>query len=310
MRRALVLPLVGAVLAAGCGVGEGASSGTGGATVTVTRDFGAREIGRAETATLPGGETAMRLLQKRFDVQTRYGGNFVSSIEGLEGGGGRTDWFFYVNGIESEVGASGFDLHPGDRVWWDHHDWSTTMRIPAVVGSFPEPFVSGYQGKRRPVVLGCATDSRAACDAVADRLVEAGVKAVSKAAIPTPAGPEVVRVLIGRWADVRRDRSAEGIGRGPAASGVYARFAGAGSALELLDEQGRVVRSVAAGGGLVAATRYEDQQPTWVVTGVDAAGVTAAAAAFGEDALRDRFAVAVEGGRPVALPVREEAAAE
>jgi hypothetical protein len=38
------------------------------------------------------------------------------------------------------------------------------------------------------------------------------------------------------------------------------------------------------------------------VTGTDAAGVAAAAGAFTARALERRFAVAVVGGRPVALP--------
>jgi hypothetical protein len=42
----------------------------------------------------------------------------------------------------------------------------------------------------------------------------------------------------------------------------------------------------------------------WVVTGTDARGVQAAAGALDEGALAGRFAVAISGGRPVALPDR------
>ena len=45
----------------------------------------------------------MRLLQRNFDVKTRYGGGFVQQIDGVAGGregGRRVDWFYYVNGIE------------------------------------------------------------------------------------------------------------------------------------------------------------------------------------------------------------------
>ncbi len=67
----------------------------------------------------------------------------------------------------------------------------------------------------------------------------------------------------------------------------------------------RVSRALGPGGGLLAATRIEAQQPTWIVTGVDAAGVAAAAAALSEDELQDRFAIAIEEGRTVPLPVTE-----
>ena len=52
----------------------------------------------------------MRLLQRGFEVETRYGGAFVQEIDGVGGGrrGGRpVDWFFYVNGIEAETRRRG-----------------------------------------------------------------------------------------------------------------------------------------------------------------------------------------------------------
>ena len=47
--------------------------------------------------------------------------------------------------------------------------------------------------------------------------------------------------------------------------------------------------------GIVAATRFEEQQPTWVVSGTDAAGLDRAVALVDRAALRDRFAVAAAG---------------
>ena len=48
------------------------------------------------------------------------------------------------------------------------------------------------------------------------------------------------------------------------------------------------------GTGLVAATAQEGGSPVWIVTGLDAAGVNAAAGALDPATLRDAFAVAVE----------------
>ena len=78
---------------------------------------------------------------------------------------------------------------------------------------------------------------------------------------------------------VRADPVARTIEEGPQASGVYARFSSDGKRLDLLDELGQGVRTLHAGGGLIAATSQEAQQPTWVITGTDAVGVDAAAAA-------------------------------
>jgi Domain of unknown function (DUF4430) len=296
--------LLAAVALAGCGLGSGEEQPAG-VSLTVSRNFGAEGLGRAKEGKVKGGETVMRLLQRRFDVQTRYGGGFVQEIEGVSGGrrsGRPVDWFYYVNGIEAEQGAAGRRLSAGDRVWWDHHDWGAAMRVPAVVGSFPEPFKSGSDGKRLPVRVDCAADSRRACEEVRTRLELAGVKGGGTATIGQQAGPGVVRIVVGRWADVRRDPTAQRIERGPAVSGVFARFDPAGRRLALLEPRGNVVSTLGAGAGLVAATRFGDQQPTWVVTGTDDVGVAAAAAAVDEDRLRDHFTLAVENGRGVPLP--------
>ena len=89
------------------------------------------------------------MLDREAEIETRYGGGFVQSIEGVAGGtedGRRLDWFFYVNGIESPVGSAERRVAGGDRIWWDHRDWTDAMRVPAVVGSWPEPFLQSSAG--------------------------------------------------------------------------------------------------------------------------------------------------------------------
>jgi len=303
MRRAALL-IVLALAAGGCGLGAGESQ-EGAATLTVTRDFGTREVGTGSADPIPGGETVMRMLQRDFDVETRYGGGFVQQINGIAGGredGRPVDWFYYVNGILAEDGAAAHKLAAGDDVWWDHHDWGASADVRAVVGAYPEPFLSGIGGKRLPVRLDCADAAADACDEVAERLAEAGVKAGRSAAAGF-GGEGVLRIKVGVWADVRRDPAVRRLEEGPRASGVYARPSAAGDELALLDAEGQPVRTLAAGAGLVAATKLSGEAPTWIVTGTDAVGLAAAAAQLEEDALQDNFAIAVEDGRPVALPV-------
>jgi hypothetical protein len=305
MRRALLLLLVlAAAVAGGCGLGAGDSK-QGGATLLVTRDFGSRQIGTGDEDPIRGGETVMRMLQRGFDVQTRYGGGFVQSINGVAGGreGGRpVDWFYYVNGILADHGAAAHKLAAGDRIWWDHHDWGAAQDIRAVVGAFPEPFLSGADGKRLPVRLDCAADAAKICDEVAKRLSDVGVKA-GRSAAGGFGGVGVLRIKVGRWSDVRNDPALRRLEGGPRVSGVFARPTPAGDQIALLDADGKVARTLGPGGGLVAATRLGGEAPTWVVTGTDAVGVAAAAAQRQEDALRQNFAIAVEEGRPTALPL-------
>jgi hypothetical protein len=305
LRRVLVsaLALVAALAVAGCGLGAG--KGPGGASVTVTRDFGAVTLGTARTTDAPGGETVMRFLERRFRVRTRYGGGFVQSIGGLASGreGGRPlDWFYYVNGVEAGQGAAATKLHAGDRVWWDRHDWGTAMRVPAVVGSFPEPFRSGTEGKRLPVQILCSPGAGPACAEAKRRLSAAGVNGGS-AAWGSPPGELTLRLVVGPWREVRSDLVARPLESGPGTTGVYARPSASGDRIDLLDARGNAVRTLRAGGGVVAATSLAGAAPTWVLTGTDAAGTLAAARSLTERALRNRFALALDGGRAVSLPL-------
>jgi hypothetical protein len=303
--RGALLGVAAALALAGCSIGPEAKGS--GASLAVTRDFGAVEVTRASEDKLPGGETAMRLLQRRSKVQTRYGGRFVNAIEGVRsanGGGRRRDWFYYVNGIEASVSAAEKRLHPGDNVWWDYRDWTGAMRVPAVVGAFPEPFAHGSDGKRFPIRIDCAQGAEDRCRDVASALEKVDVSA-STAAIGAVTGKEVLRFVVGGWREVRADAAARQIEQGPAVSGVFARFGPgpAGPELLLLDRLGHVVRRLASGAGLVGATRFEDQQPTWVVTGVDELGLERATRLLSARLLRDRYAVATKGGRSIALPL-------
>src|SRR5215217_6066646 len=275
MRRAALLILF-ALAAGGCGLGAGDSQ-EGGATLTVTRDFGTREVGTGSADPIPGGETVMRMLQRDFDVETRYGGGFVQQINGIAGGredGRPVDWFYYVNGILADDGAAAHELVAGEHVWWDHHDWGASADVRAVVGSFPEPFLSGIGGKRLPVRLDCAEAAADACDEVAARLEQADVKA-GRSAAGGFGGEGVLRIKVGVWADVRKDAAVRQLENGPKASGVYARPTAAGDAIALLDAEGKTARTLRTGSGLVAATRLGGEAPTWIVTGTDAVGLAA-----------------------------------
>lgn len=295
---------------AGCGLGAGPAPTA--IDLTVTRDFGARPVRSHSAPRVRGQETVMSLLMRNATVTTRYGGGFVQSVNGSSGGstGGQPrDWFYYVNGVQAPQGAAATNVHPGDHIWWDLHDWSQTDSVPAVVGSFPEPFLNGIGGKRLPVRVECAVISSAPCRTVSSRLRALGVPA-ALAAIGPGDEPETLRVLVGPWTALRGDPAAHQIELGPRSSGVYARLAASGvtATLTLLNERGAPARTLTAGAGLVAATRYAEAAPAWVITGTDAAGVELAAHALDAAMLVHRFALALApGGVALAAPARGSA---
>lgn len=314
MTRARALPVAAAVsvaAAAGCGLGSG-EAGEGEATLRVTRDYGAELMVEASSTDPAESETVIRLLDREAEIDTRYGGGFVQSIEGLAGGveqGRSVDWFFYVNGIESSTGSAEVPVRAGDRVWWDHRDWSDAMRVPAVVGSWPEPFAQASAGAdRNPVRVECATRAPV-CDRAAERLADEGVDAAIEGRRSTPgARAEPLRVLVGEWARIRRDPAARLVERGPDTSGVFASFEREedGWRLSGLDETAQpAVELRGEDAGLVAAVRLGEEPPAWLVTGTGAAGVEAAVQSLDTGKLRDRYALASDDGRAVALPVGE-----
>jgi hypothetical protein len=293
-----------AVALAGCGLGAG--KGTSDVAVTVTRNFGTAPVASANEPKVPGSQTVMRLLERSFHVTTRFGGGFVQSINGQSGTSSRRDWFYYVNGLEASLGAAGTAVHKGDRIWWDLHDWSATDSVPAVVGSFPEPFVHGTGGRRLPTTLACASDAGAACKQVGAEFHRIGVPTPT-VLIGTGSGPDSLAVVVGTWRDLHGELAATLVEHGPGSSGVYARFTQNGSTLQLMNPSGHVVRTLGPGAGLIAATGQGSTGTVWMITGTDAAGVSAAAAALTPTRLRDHFALAVAGKADIPLPLEGSA---
>jgi hypothetical protein len=306
MTRIGLLLALSACLLAGCGFGAGKELEGDGVELRVTRDFGRTALGSMSERSVREDQTVMRLLRSRFDVDTRFGGRFVQSIDGLAGSGvtGREDWFFYVNGVESSEGAAEFELSPGDRVQWDYRPWDVAMDVRATVGAFPEPFLHGLEGRRRPVRVECEDAGSDACHTARDRLDDVGVP-TSQSTVGAPNTETVTRLVVARWPMAKIVRGAADLERGPEASGAFARFGDAGRTLELLDESGDVARTVRAGDGtgIVVALRPRADELVWLVTGLDDDALAAAARALREGRLRAAFAVAVTGDEVEKLPL-------
>jgi Domain of unknown function (DUF4430) len=293
---------------AGCGFGSGDAS-EGEATLTVTRDYGSEQLVEASQEDPSESETVIRFLDREAEITTRYGGGFVQSIEGLSGtieDGRNFDWFFYVDGIESSVGSAEREVRGGHRIWWDYRDWTDAMRVPAVVGSWPEPLLQASAEDPLEVGVECEAPE-STCDEVDAQLAEADVEA--DVVEPGAADESAPRVLVGEWETIRDDPAAAQLDGGSQTSGVFARFERSGGAYRLvaLDHRGAVARELDSEAGLVAAVRDGEDPPTWLVTGASPEGLAAAADLLESEALSDHYAVAVDGdGTDIALPVLSE----
>jgi hypothetical protein len=283
---AIATALACAVAVAACGFGAGPSSG-GTATLTVTRDYGSRTLAEATDS--------------EADITTRYGGGFVQSIDGLAGTG-ESDWFFYVDGIESPVGSADVQVKGGQRIWWDYRNWAAAMSVPAVVGSWPEPFAQASADHPEAVPVECL-GVRPACDTTSKRLAGSGVKAP---VVEHGAPASSMRVLVGPWARVGADPAVDELRDSPQGTGVFATFKGpihGGWDLIGLDQGGHPARDLGQDSGLVAALRDSGGAPVWIVTGSGSSAVRRAADALTPDSLQDHYAVAATPNGSVPLPV-------
>ena len=94
----------------------------------------------------------MRFLDREAEIETRYGGGFVQSIDGSAArprtaGASTGSSTSTASSRRSAPPRCGFA--PGDRIWWDYRDWTDAMRVPAVVGSWPEPFARHHRARPR-----------------------------------------------------------------------------------------------------------------------------------------------------------------
>ena len=311
-RRAITaaFAIAAAVVLSACGLQP--AKGSSNVTITVTRDFGASTVGSRSEARIPSSQHLYALLRRYFRVVPSTVQRTEQAIDGYAGASPSRYWFYYVNGIAVQAGATNPEgrlvtplntlIHPGDRVWWDLHDPTAVRTIPAVVGSFPEPFVHGVGGQRYPTTLECAGGMQGACNAIGSQLRRDGVP-VADQALGTGSGQDTLAIVVATWKQLAGSLAGDLVAHGPRNSGVYAKFADDGTALQLLNPRGQVVKTLGAGAGLVAATNDSVNQPEWLITGTDAAGVAAAAAAVTPARLRDHFALAVDGQSDIPVPL-------
>ncbi|MGH2906507.1 MAG: DUF4430 domain-containing protein [Solirubrobacterales bacterium] len=281
-----VASFLAAAVAGGCGEAGGGPA----ASLTVTRDFGATPVVATRETPVTAGLTAMRQLQTHAKVDTAYGGRYVNALDGIasDATGGK-DWLYYVDGSQPDIGATSWRVKPGQRLQWDFHNWRDITTPEAVVGAFPRPFTA--TGAK----LVCLPEDSPGCAAAGKRLKAAGIGAK----------PGWVRVVVGEWPRIADEAGVPQLGRPPADSGAFASIT-PDHKLQLLGVDGEIAGSYGAGSGLVAAAR-QGTRVTWVVTGVDAGGVAAAAKLLDHKILNNNFAVAALPTGPAPIPLRRAA---
>jgi hypothetical protein len=235
----------------------------------------------------------MRALRGATEVETAHGGAFVSSMLGRRSDlAAQRDWFFYLDGVLADVGASGVRVEAGDTVWWDFRYWGGVMDVWAVVGLWPRPFAGGG-GPSGPV---------AADPPLAAALRAAGAELTE--------GSAPWRVRVGAHADLLlREPAWRRASADPTGAGLTAAIED--GRVTALDAEGRRREPVEGARALVAATptgSVPADGVLMVVAGLDAGAAQAAAEHIAREpeVLAGRFALAFDGaGQPIRAAGRE-----
>lgn len=310
----LLVLLAGLAGATGCGQIDEKGAGV---RVLVTSDLGARTLLDERRVEASDDEPALDVLRRAATVDVDAKGT-VTAIDGRRAAGDRR-WTLWLNGSPQRSGAlaaTGEDVNlqklpvldtatttkvsEGDTLWLDLS--SSPLVARGVVGTWPEPFLHGQEGKRWPVRVECGQQRGRACRMVRDALVRYGIPAVTNL-VRTSYNPESARIAVGTWAQLREDPSIGLAERGARTTGIPVVPARDGRSIGLTDAEGRDVRTLGAGAGAIFATRWRDEPPSWAVTGTDEAGVLRAAGALDETVLRKRIAIGIVGGDVLGVPV-------
>ena len=143
-------------------------------SLIITSDFGKNTM-FDQIVIVKEGTTAMEALTTAVKVETKHDGGFVSAINSTgseyeKTPGKKKDWFFYMNGIASNIGAGGYTLLEGDVEHWDYRNWGYNQFVPAVIGAFPQPFIRGFHGNVKPTTIVYEAEFQAYAEELADKL--------------------------------------------------------------------------------------------------------------------------------------------
>jgi hypothetical protein len=250
--------------------------------IVATENFG-RELMFDEALEVLPGTSAMAALMKVAEVKTAYGGGFVNSINGVRSTFTgkehmKADWFIYVNGIQSNIGALDYELHDGDIQHWDFHDWSFRQFVPAIIGDFPEPFLHGYGGVVYPTVIAFQDGWEDSAEHMADRLSQLGVASIASKNISELLADEKQSsnlILLG----TTDCKLIEEVNQAWDSVGFYIHFQS--GSLKVCNSKGSLAAEYRAGAGFIQATQSPwnpsgigaCQNVFWVVSGLDETGV-------------------------------------
>lgn len=258
------------------------------------------------------GDTVMSILMQNAAVDTDYDGGFVEGINGIKnvsGGisGQNQDWFYFVNGVLTDVGASDLTLGAKDTVWWDYHAWTKGSFSPSVIGCYPEPFLHGFRGNSG-VTIFYTKEGKASAQSLLASLKKMGVtktaiEAISDQALGRKANPGII---MGTWKELNTLKSVKDLNEAFNKTGAFSHFTD--KELELFNNQGKPAKKVSKDAAIIISTAQGmgDSSPVWLIVGIDSKSLQSAADILinNPQKIYRMYGAAVINGKVVSLPLQ------
>ena len=254
--------------------------------VVVTSGFG-EDVHFEEAIRIPSQMSLMEGLQQIADVETKYSGGFIHDINNIRSTyeSGDSDWFVYINGIQTRTGANRYNLLPGDVAHLDLHNWEFRQFIPSIIGDFPEPFLHGYEGDVRPTIVVYEDDFNGEASEIVTMLAEFGIADVCAKGSDELSQDEKKDHNLILLGDMDNKLIAE-MNKIWNRMGFFAHFEE--GRLVVVDGIGKTAGEYGKGTGLIQATQNQwnskgigaCENVVWIVSGTDAIGVKRATHAF------------------------------
>lgn len=291
--------------------------GTPAVTLLITRDYGNQEILK-KTVPQQQGDTVMDLLKRHGEeMKTNDNGSFVESIGGLastykpeDSTSKKLGWFFYVNGMMSDIGAGEYHLQAGDVITWDYHSWDFDTNTPAQIGVYPQPFVQHAPGKNTAIPL--AIMYAPGFQAQAEQVARALSSLRNDETQPVPwdeklfSGDKAL-LVIGDTHSYAASAFYKKLWQEKAMYGLYAHFTADG--IEVLDTRGTVTHTYAGAdaGALISTAHPASRRPLWFIGGNSQEGIKGIIRSLttpsGIEPWKNAFGVLQNGSESVRLPI-------
>ncbi len=281
----IAVPLLASTTLYACSAQPPEEAGTVVVRVVVTQNFG-QEVMFDETLQVPPDSAAMAVLEKVTEVETSYGGGFVNAINGVRSGytgsqknqKTKMDWFFYVNGIQSNVGALDYELHDGDVQHWDFHSWSFRHFTPAIIDGFPAALRNGFGGKVSPTLIVYQDTMKENAKKLEKKLIKLGVNSTGTRSFSelTVNEKESSNLIVVGLPD---NNLISELNQNWQRLGFFAYFENGN--LIVIDSGGEVTAEYGAGTGVIQVTQNPwnpkgigaCENVVWLVSGTDEAGL-------------------------------------